>query len=288
MDETVTLDVLSWDVTSRVEDVRSYGDRVAECVETSFNSGADIVLMPEFTWLGLEPLLPPDPDGLRAVARCFWEDELPRLRARLARAGKTVVLGTAPYFRSEGGFLNRAPILCGEELLHQDKLHLTPWEKGFVSGDGICLFKTHGLTVAVMICLDIEVPEIAAQLRGYEVDLILCPSATETVLGVERINRCASGRAVELGCHVAVSHLLGKSSSTLIDENVGKLAVYHPSQAAFRAAPRWVETEVERQGDYSLRVKIDPLSLRKSRKRRAETNPALLASRSIQVYSPAR
>jgi predicted amidohydrolase len=92
-------------------------------------------------------------------------------------------------------------------MLYQDKLHLTPWESAFSPGDTLHLWHFAGLRIAVIICLDIEIPELSARLRDEEVDLILCPSATETVLGVERVDRCASARAVELGCHVAVSHL---------------------------------------------------------------------------------
>jgi predicted amidohydrolase len=61
-----------------------------------------------------------------------------------------------------------------------------------------------GVRFAVIICLDIEIPEISAKLRGRGVDVILVPSATETILGVERVDRCASARAVELGAIVGV------------------------------------------------------------------------------------
>lgn len=307
MADTLTLDLLTWDVTPAHDSVRACTDAVIGAVRESWDHGADLVLLPEFTWMMLEPLVEGRPSGetqmnsaaastsdspkleiqLRTVAEVFWAQEWPRLQLELARPDKAVVLGTCPFWEAGSGQLrNRAPILRGVEALHQDKLHLTPWETAFAPGEEVRLFAFKGLTVAVIICLDIEVPELSALLRGRGVDLILCPSATETVLGVERVDRCASARAVELGCHVGVSHLLGRSHSDLIDENTGRVAIYHPSQVPFSRSPRWQEGSIETAGRHRLRVELDPQALRRMRRRRGETNPALLETRKRADYLP--
>ena len=108
------------------------------------------------------------------------------------------------------------------------------------------------------------------------VDVILVPSATETVLGVERVGRCASARAVELGCVVGVCHLTGKTEVELIDVNVGRTGVYWPSQAAFRDAPRWSESEIIESGIHKQRLILDPKLLQVMRRMPLETNPSLL------------
>jgi len=288
MSPVITLDLITWDVTpATVSDgtasqpsnnARSYTERIAATIEDSYSTGADIVLLPEFTWLGMERFVSGQQSSLRATADLFWQEEFAYLQQHLARPGRAVVLGTCPFHDPTSGSLrNRAPILRDGDVLHQDKLHLTPWETAFTAGDTVRLFTFKNLTIAVIICLDIEVPELSALLRGRGVDLILCPSATETVLGVERVDRCASARAVELGCHVGVSHLLGKSPSELIDENVGRVAIYHPSQVPFAKIPRWEEGPIQTQGVHCLRVVMDPRQLKRMRARTAETNPSLLA-----------
>jgi len=102
------------------------------------------------------------------------------------------------------------------------------------------------------------------------------PSATETILGVERVDRCASARAVELGCIVAVCHLTGKAVTDLIDVNVGRTAVYFPSQAAFRNDSRWDESEIYESGMHKQRLTLDPKLLQVMRRMPLETNPSLL------------
>lgn len=269
------LDICTFDPGVSARSPAAYAAEVADVVETAWDGGADIVLLPEFTWMGLEPLI--QPRSLRDVARVFWDEVFPTVRSLLQRPEKAVVLGTAPFWcETTQQIRNRAPILLEERVLHQDKLHLTPWESDFAPGTELRLFEFGGLRFAVVICLDIEIPEISVALRGRGVDVILCPSATETILGVERVDRCASARAVELGCIVAVSHLTGKAESQLIDDNVGRTAIYFPSQSPFREEPRWIESEVFDSGVHIQRVILDKHPLEVMRRMRQETNPSLL------------
>lgn len=273
----LSLDLCTFDPGIHAKSPAAFAAEVTECVETSWDEGADVVLLPEFTWMGLEPLV--EPKSLQRVAEVFWHDLFPTLKSLLMRPEKAVVLGTVPFWDTERNvLLNRAPILVGDRILHQDKLHLTPWENAFAPGRELLLWEFAGLRFAVVICLDIEIPEISARLRGAGVDVVLVPSATETVLGVERVDRCASARAVELGAIVGVSHLTGTAVSELIDENVGRTAVYFPSQASFRDEPRWLEGAIVASGVHKQRVVIDKRSLEVMRRMKQETNPSLLAS----------
>lgn len=271
----LTLDLVTFDPGIRARSPAAFAAEVTECVETAWDTGADIVLLPEFIWMGLEPLV--GERTSRRLAEVFWHDLFPTLKSLLTRPDKAVVLGSAPFWDPECCVLhNRAPVLVGGRELYQDKLHLTPWESEFTAGEELRLWDFAGLRFAVVICLDIEVPEISVKLRGSGVDVLLVPSATETVLGVERVDRCASARAVELGCVVAVSHLTGRADSALIDESLGRTAVYFPSQAAFGESPRWIEGEIVTQGVQQQRVRIEKHALDVMRRMKQETNPALL------------
>ena len=81
-------------------------------------------------------------------------------RQLLIRPGKAVVLGTVPFWDAERQELrNRAPVLVEDRMLYQDKLHLTPWESEFSPGTELRVWEFAGLRFAVVICLDIEIPE---------------------------------------------------------------------------------------------------------------------------------
>jgi predicted amidohydrolase len=280
MTDALTLDLWTFDVGVAADSPEIFAQECVRRVVQSWDDGADLVLFPEFCWMGLERFAK-SKDNLGEVAALFWDHLLPKLKKHLEREGKAAVLGTCPFSDpASGRRMNRAPIVSGGRWFHQDKMHLTPWENAFAEGERLCLWEFRGARLAVVICLSVEVPELSAALRGAEVDVMLVPSATESILGVERVDRCASARAVELGCAVAVTHLVGRAESELIDENLGRTALYLPSQAAFRKTQRMQEQPVVSAGFHSQRVSIDLRALRSMRRTRAETNPSRLQPKS--------
>ena len=273
--DTLTVDLWTFDVGVAAGTPQDYAEAMRSRVVQSWDEGADVVVFPEYAWMGLEPFVT-EKDKLRGVAALFWDQLYPSLARDLQREGKVVVLGSVPFAHPSGTVRNRVPVICDGEELHQDKLHLTPWEREFSSGEALHVWTLHGVKFAVIICLDIEVPELSVALRGRGVDCLLVPSATESILGVERVGRCASARAVELSCHVGVCQVVGRTQSELVDENVGRLAWLSPSQAAFQKSPREQVTGVYEEGFHVLRGIVDVKALRKTRSRKVETNPALL------------
>jgi len=280
--DPLNLHLWTCDVGALADTPEVYTRRIAECVLGSWEEGADLVLFPEYTWMGLERFIT-SALKIRGVAELFWNELWPNLSHKLTRPGKAVVLGTVPFLMPDGKLRNRAPILTDGRQLCQDKLQLTPWESAFTCGDELTLWKFKGATFAVQVCLDIEVPETAAFLRGRGVDCLLVPSATESIMGVERIARCASARAVELGCYVAVAHLTGATASELVDQNMGVLALYAPSLGAFADKTREHRTPVFLQGFEQFAITMDQDLLRQSRANVSETNPALLSPTTLKL-----
>ncbi|MCB1236279.1 MAG: hypothetical protein KDM91_14515 [Verrucomicrobiae bacterium] len=279
----LTIDLWTFDIGAAADSPEAFAAACIDRAADSWTGGADLVLFPEYLWAGLGRF----PDAakrehpVRTAARLFWEDIWPALLERHYRhfSGKAAVLGTAPFFEPESRRLrNRSPILLsGGRAAFQDKICLTPWEKSFAGGESLKIHEFLGWRFAVLVCLDIEIPELAVQLREQAVDLLLVPSATESILGCERIARCASARAVELGCYVAVAHLTGGDPALdLIDENLGRTAFFAPSQAPFLETEREARGKIHRDGFHRTRVVADPAALAAMRADRVETNPARL------------
>ena len=280
----LNLDLWTFDVGAPAASPAEYAELVTRRVLQSWDEGADVVLFPEFTWMGLERFVE-GPDKLSGVANVFWNALWPKLRATLARADKAVVPGTVPFLDDAGCLRNRAPILSDGVVSHQDKIHLTPWETSFTGGGPLRVWRFRGYRLAVVICLDVEIPELSAALRGSQLDLMLVPSATETLAGVERVGRCADARAVELGCHVGLCHLVGRAESVLVDENVGRLAAFSPSQSVFPLYQRDDAGEVIAEGFHRKSVALDMDTLAHARALPGETNPALVRPAPISIVT---
>ena len=262
------------DVGSVSDSLDSFSTWLCNQLEAAIEERAEIVLFPEFTWLSVERETITDVAGWSRLSAQVWNEAIPALLNQFSNQKGFFVLGSAPYFDDETRTLhNRAVVVCDGKLLYQDKLNLTPWETGFLPGQGIVHFEWQGIHIGVTICLDVEIPDVAARLKTLGIELLLVPSATETRFGFERVNRCASARAVELCAFVAVSHLLGQSTNEMLSENVGGLQVYYPSQPAFSSVERSKIPELLTSGTHLLDVDLDFALLRNCRKQLEETNP---------------
>lgn len=211
-------------------------------------------------------------EDMRGAADVVWGELAPELKS-LSREYKALICaGTAPFFR--GQILeNRALLWADGREIRYSKNHLTPWETDFTPGRNIPVFKWRGLRVAPLICFDVEFPEVAARLKKSGVDLILCPSATSDFIGSERVHRCASARAVELGAVVMVSPLVGRDlKNALVDVNVGSIGVYYPSQEVFRGV-KTVKTSLYTSGWRAQSAVIDFGKVRAIKGRSKETRP---------------
>src|SRR4051812_3191186 len=149
--DSLTIDLWTFDVGVEVDTPAAYAQQMTRRVLQSWDNGADVVVFPEYAWMGLEQFVE-GKERPAKVAHLFWNELWPELQRELARDHKAVVLGSVPAV--EGRVLrNRVPILFDRRSLHQDKLHLTPWETTFSPGDTLHVWKLRGVSFAVVVCL---------------------------------------------------------------------------------------------------------------------------------------
>ena len=222
--------VLSWDVGFHPATEAEWVERVISEVRDARAANVDVLLFPELFAAGLTPYADTE-RPCEFVTRRMHSAVLPAVRDA-AGADTLVCLGS--YAHQEPGWphaLNRAPVLVGGAWHFADKIHPTQGERvedpPIKPGDILSLFQFRGLTVAVLVCFSLEVPEVAVALKREGVHLVLAPTATEDEDGVARILRSASGRSVELGAAVLVAPLLGRQGDWA---NVGSAALYLPAQ----------------------------------------------------------
>ncbi len=160
------------------------------------------------------------------------------------------------------------------KMLKLSKQKMTPFEIHMKAGKESGIYDFKGVKIGVMICFDSEFPELVSKFKG--VDVLLVPSATETVLGYERVNRCSSARSVELGCAVATCHLIGETENEMVDVNVGENNLYLPSQSLFLHKTRSEIHPHIKKGPVVRVYEIPLKEIREQRKLVEETNPALV------------
>lgn len=227
--------------------------------------GADILLMPEYSachWFALMPRGLPGPEQLDRLAG-FTPEALPLMSEIARKHDILLVSGSFPVRRPELSppVTNRAHIHFPDgRTLTQDKLCLTPFEKDptdwdLSPGSTLQVFEWKGYRMAVLICLDIEMPALSARMGGLDLDLVLVPSMTTRLAGYHRVFDCAKARAVELLAAVAAvgviagvegceQYISGASLFLPCEESFGHkgvLAAVPPSYTAEGVGPMLVD-----------------------------------------------
>lgn len=204
---------------------------------------ADILLMPEHLaehWMHFAPKsdYTEEPAWMAAQASSVY----PRLQLLVDKTGVALVAGsTAWRHEKTGNIRNRAWMFFPDRAPEcHDKLVLTPSEKdiegwNFETGDTVTVFEWRGLRLAMIICLDIEMPHLAHKMSSLDIDLLLVPSMTGKAAGYNRVYNCARARAVELMTAVAVVGNVGGTTKCgkARETYQSGAAVYIPSEEIF-------------------------------------------------------
>lgn len=123
-----------------------------------------------------------------------------------------VITGSMPEVRN--GELYNVGHLCKRngETEKYEKIHITPSEVsvwGMKGGSQIKTFDTDAGRVGILICYDVEFPELARLLAMQGLDILFVPFMTDTQNAYSRVRNCAQARAIENECYVAVAGSVG-------------------------------------------------------------------------------
>jgi predicted amidohydrolase len=183
--------------------------------------GAEVVLFPELASTGLLASITDHPVTTETVASDYWnvlptyEQTIVQALQQMSRDHQVVVVGGSHNRRAEDGTLrNTAYVVHPDgQVERQDKIHLTPQEHalGAVGGDSLLITSVGPFTAGVLICADIQFPELSRYLVSRGVDLIFCPSLTWNRRGVHRVRTGCQARAIENQLYVVMSPLVGTS-----------------------------------------------------------------------------
>lgn len=153
-----------------------------------------------------------------------------------ARWGVHIIGGTHPTI-VDGRLLNRAYLFTPEgKVLTQDKIHLTRWEKEKWQGDQghhLRVFDTPYGRISILICYDIEFPELSRKVCEQGADIIFVPSCTDDKQGFWRVRYCCHARAIENQVYVAVTGTVGNLAVEGLGQHFGQAAIITPSDFPF-------------------------------------------------------
>lgn len=194
---------------------------VAALVKQAAGQGAELVVFPELASTGLLAAITDHTVTTKTVQSDYWnvlpaftDDLVAGLKQIAAQHGVTVAGGSHNRVAHDKSLRNTAYLVRPDGRVEsQDKLHLTPQEHnlGARGGDDLLITKIGPFTAGLLICADIQFPELTRYLVHKGVDLVLCPSLTWNRRGVHRVRIGCQARAIENQLYVIMSPLIGSS-----------------------------------------------------------------------------
>lgn len=148
-----------------------------------------------------------------------------------------IITGSMPLIENDRVY--NVSYLCHRDgrVDEQRKIHITPHERRdwvIEGGNEFEVFETDAGRVAILICYDIEFPELGRMAAEQEVDIICVPFWTDTKNGYLRVRHCAQARAIENECYVVITGSVGNLPKVEnLDVQYAQSSVFSPSDFAF-------------------------------------------------------
>ena len=170
-----------------------------------------------------------------------------------------IITGSMP--QASGDHMHNVGFLCRRDgsVERYEKLHITPAEEsawGMKGGSKLQTFDTDCGKIGVLICYDIEFPELSRLLAEEGMNILFVPFMTDTQNGYSRVKICAQSRAVENECYVAIAGSVGNLPKVNnMDIQYAQSAVFTPSDFAFPV--NGIKAEATPNTESTLLVDVD-------------------------------
>lgn len=148
-----------------------------------------------------------------------------------------IITGSIPIL--EDGILTNISYLCRRDGTWDSysKIHITPNEVqswGMSGGDKIRVFDTDCGKIGILVCYDVEFPELSRIYADQGAQILFVPFQTDTQNGYTRVRHCAQARAIENECYVAIAGSVGNLPRVSnMDIQYAQSAVFTPSDFSF-------------------------------------------------------
>jgi predicted amidohydrolase len=198
----------------RIHSFEDFRQQVLYFIDVTADYRTDFVVFPElFTMqlLSLENEAIPPSESMRHIAR--YEAELSELfREAAMKYNINIVAGSTPLIRNDKLY-NIAQLFRRDGThVDQPKIHPTPNEEywwNITGGDDCMLIDTDCGPVGLVICYDVEFPELIRYLTDQGINLLFVPFLTDEKQSYSRVRYCAQARAIENQIYVAMAGSCG-------------------------------------------------------------------------------
>ncbi|MCI5059281.1 MAG: carbon-nitrogen hydrolase family protein [Flavobacteriales bacterium] len=236
----VRLGLIQWQMRT-YKDINELLDQAEFFIDAVAGYRSDFALFPEFF---NAPLMAPYNDlatseAIRELSK--FTEPIKEKFSQLSIAYNINIIGGSMPELNENGKLRNVGFLYKRDgsIERYEKNHVTPDEAkvwGMEGGNHIQVFDTDCGRIGVLICYDVEFPELARLMALEGIRILFVPFLTDTQNGYSRVRNCAQARAIENECYVAIAGSVGNLPKVQnMDIQFAQSMVFTPCDFAFPA-----------------------------------------------------
>ncbi|MDI1317682.1 bifunctional GNAT family N-acetyltransferase/carbon-nitrogen hydrolase family protein [Flavobacterium sp.] len=255
----IRLGLVQWQMRP-LNNLDEFFDQAEFFIDAVSGYSSDFALFPE---LFIAPLMADynhlsEADAIRELAK-HAEPVKKKFQEFAISYNINIISGSMPYL--DDGVLYNAGFLCKRDGTTEiyTKIHITPNEVfhwGITGGDTIQTFDTDCGKIGIVICYDVEFPELSRLMADEGMNILFVPFLTDTQNGYTRVKHCAQARAIENECYVAIAGCVGNLPKVNnMDIQYAQAAVFTPSDFAFPS--NGVKAEATPNTEMTLIVDVD-------------------------------
>lgn len=237
-----------------------FAAQVTHYVKVAQEFEAEFVLFPELFTTQLMSIGDETGKGLPIEALPQYTDTYKELFTSLAQETGMHIIGGTHITEESGKLFNTAFLFYPDGRIgEQKKLHITPTEVkewNMDAGNSLQVFDTDKGRIAILVCYDVEFPEIVRMARARGADVLFAPSCTDDRHGFHRVRYTCHARTIENQIYVVTTGTVGGLPTVdFMRSNFGQAAVITPNDVPF--PPKGILVEGEINNDMVVTADLD-------------------------------
>ena len=228
-------------VQYQMRPIKSWDDFAQQCeffIDTAGEYRSDFLLFPELLTNQLLGLVPGDRPGIVARGIHAYTDRYVEFFSRMAIQYNVNIIGGTHLVVEDDRLYNVAYLFRRDGSVdRQYKLHITPSEAkwwGVDAGDRLRVFDTDRGRIAILICYDVEFPELARVAAARGARILFIPYNTDIRQGHLRVRYCAHARCIENHVYAVLAGAVGNLPQVPgADIHYAQASILTPSDISF-------------------------------------------------------
>jgi predicted amidohydrolase len=246
--------------------VESFKDFAKHCeyfIDVASDYRCDFILFPEMFTTQLLSFLKPMRPGLAMRKLSEFTEKYLQVFTDLAIKYNINIIGGSHFTIENDSLYNISYLFKRDGTIgKQYKIHITPSERkwwGVMPGNKVEVFDTDKGKVAILICYDIEFPELSRIAVEKGANIIFVPFNTDERSAYLRVRYCAQARCVENQAYTVIAGCVGNLPAVEnLDIHYAQSAILTPSDIPFERdgiaaeCPANIETVIFHDLDVNL------------------------------------